>query len=94
MYLNMGDLSIVSLNVRGIRGDKRYAIFRWLKDKKYDICLLQETYCTDSFVSKFTRGWSGEIFHCVTDSVHSRGVCIMFKKDLQYSVIDVHRCDH
>ena len=84
----MGDLSVVSLNVSRIRGDKRYAIFGWLKDKNYDICLLQETYCTDSFASKFTRGWSGEIFHFVTDSVHSRGVCIMVKKELQYSVIE------
>ena len=31
MYLNMGDLKVLSLNARGIRGDKRY---RWLKDKK------------------------------------------------------------
>ena len=77
MYLNMGDLKVVSLNVKGINitGDKRYAMFKRLKDKNYDICLIQETYCTDSlFVSKFTRGWSGETFHCRTDSVHSRGV--------------------
>ena len=52
----MGEFKVVSLNVRGVRGDKRYSIFRWLKDKKYDICLLQETYCTDNFVSKFNRG--------------------------------------
>ena len=69
MCMNMEGLKIVSLNVRGIRGDKRYAIFRWLKEKTYDICLLQETYCTESFEPKFKRGWSGEIFHCTTDSV-------------------------
>ena len=89
----MGEFKVVSLNVRGVRGDKRYSIFRWLKDKKYDICLLQETYCIDNFVSKFNRGWSGEIIHSTSNSVHSRDVCVMFRRDLNYKVIDIHRCD-
>ncbi len=90
----MNVMNIVSLNVRGLRGEKRHAIFRWLNEKKYDICLLQETYCTDNFISKFKRGWSGEIVHSTTNSAHSRGVCIMFKKDLNYNIIDVHKCEN
>lgn len=42
----MDNLSIVSLNVRGLRGEKRYAVYEWLKENKFDLCLLQETYCT------------------------------------------------
>ncbi len=90
----MDKLKVVSLNVRGIRGNKRHAIFRWLVDKQYDICLLQETYCTKSFISTFNRGWPGKVIHCTSDSSHSRGVCIMFKRDLDCKIIDVHRSDN
>ena len=38
-------ISICSYNVRGIGNvNKREQIFTWLKDKKFDICLLQETH--------------------------------------------------
>ena len=70
---------IVSLNVRGLRGKKRYTIYNWIKDNSFDICLLQETFCTKDFAKEFKRGWKGEILHSYTDSCHSRGVCILFK---------------
>jgi exonuclease III len=89
----MDELKIVSLNVRGLRGNKKHAIFQWLKEKHYDICLLQETYCTQSFVSKFKKGWAGDIIQSVSDSAHSRGVCILFRKSLDYTLLDVHQCD-
>ena len=89
----MNEIRIVSLNVRGIRSSKRHVIFRWLKDSSYDICLLQETYCTTDFVTKFRKGWSGEIIHAVSDSPHSRGVCIMFRKELKHNIIDIHKGD-
>lgn len=88
----MDGLNIVSLNARGLRGNKRHAVFQWLKEKHYDVCLLQETYCTYNFISKFKRGWSGDIVHSVSDSAHSRGVCILFRKGLKHTVLDVHEC--
>ena len=86
----MSELQIVSVNVRGLRGDKRHTICRWLLDNKYDIALLQETYCTESFVDKCNKGWNGEILHSVSDSSHSRGVYIMFNKNLKYKIIDYY----
>ena len=47
----MDRIRIVTLNVRGIRGTKRYSIYKCLKDNKVDICLVQETYCTKEFAS-------------------------------------------
>jgi len=89
----MGEqVRISSLNVRGLRSPKRYRIFSWLKEQNYDICLLQETFWTKDFVSKFKRGWPGDIIHSVSDSSHSRGVCILFKKGLQYNILDVKEC--
>ena len=40
------------------------------------------------------RGWSGEIIYSTSNSVHSRGICVMFKKDLKYKVINIHKCEN
>lgn len=43
----MENLNIVSLNVSGLQNNnKRNRIFQYLKIKKYDVILLQETYST------------------------------------------------
>ena len=40
---------IGSINVNGLRNEKkRQNVFIWLKSKKYDINLLQETHCENS----------------------------------------------
>ena len=83
---------IVSLNVRGLRGRKRYRIYRWLNDNNFDVCLLQESYCTESFVSVMKQGWNGKIFHSYSASEHSKGVCILFRKGLELDILSVH-CD-
>ena len=86
-------LQIVSLNVRGLRGDKRHTIFRWVSDKKFSVALIQETYCTQSFVTKFNKGWNGDVVHCVSNSSHSRGVCILFSKSLNYKLVSHYYCN-
>ena len=35
----MAKLNIITLNVRGLRGNKRYSIYNWFKENKFDICL-------------------------------------------------------
>ena len=89
----MDKVSIVSLNVRGLRGDKRHTIFRWLMDNEINIALLQETFCTESFVAKFNKNWKGDILHSVSNSSQSRGVCVMFRKNLSYKIINHYHCD-
>lgn len=45
MTKDTNDLKIISLNVRGLREPKKRSdFFFWLKEKKFDICLLQETF--------------------------------------------------
>ena len=89
----MNKLQIVSLNVRCLRGDKRHTVFRWLADKKFSIALLQETYCTQPIVTKFNKRWNGDVLHCVSDSSHSRGVCILFSKCLDYKLVSHYQCN-
>jgi exonuclease III len=47
-------LSVVYLNVNGIRENKkRLTVFNIFKHKKYDMVFLQETHCQDENESKF-----------------------------------------
>jgi exonuclease III len=83
-------MEVASLNVRGMRGDSRYSIFTWIKSKGYDMTMLQETFCTESFAKRFAKGWNGSIFHSFTNSPHSRGVCILFRKEFECKLISSH----
>ena len=90
-----GDLRTGSLNVRGLNcNTKRNVIYQWVRENKYDICLLQETYCIRSNSVRFSKGWSGEIYHSFSNSTHSRGVAIMLSKKLQYNIISSHSDDN
>ena len=71
----------------------RHKVFTWVNELKLKVIFLQETYCTKSFESKFNSYWSGKIVHNLTDSSHSRGVCIMFHESLNIEVINTHCSD-
>lgn len=86
------DVQVCTLNARGLRTkNKRQMVFKWLNDKKYDIIMLQETYCTRDFERHFNRTWNGPVYHSVTDSFHSRGVSILIKKSLNLTICDIHK---
>ncbi len=81
-------LKIGSLNVRGLNNtSKRNVIFRWIEENRYDICCLQETYCTKPNNVKFKKGWPGELYHSFSNSTHSRGVCILLHKKLNVDIV-------
>ena len=71
----------------------RYSIYRWLRENKFSICLLQETYCTKGFDVVLNKGWNGEIIHSYSLSAHSKGVSILFSKSLEYDIISTHSDD-
>ena len=90
----MTNLKLGSLNVRGLCNHKfRGKTFQWLKELKLDIVFLQETYCKKDFVSTFNSSWHGKVIHTVTDSCHSRGVCIMFRENLELEILDSKSSD-
>ncbi len=51
--------------------------YNWVTHQKIDICLIQERFCTSTFVPFFNSWWKGKIHHATTDSCQSRGVFIM-----------------
>ena len=73
--MDSSKIRIATINARGLNNtSKRLSLFRWINDHSVDITLLQETYCTKDYESKFSKQWAGRIFHSHTDSSHSRGV--------------------
>ena len=89
----MNRLKFASLNVCGLCNSTfRQKTFKWLEELKIDIAFLQETYCKENFVNCFNSSWKGCILHAVTDSVHSRGVCIMFRQKLDFEILNFKSC--
>ena len=91
----MDYLNVESLNVRGLHNSiKHNSIYRWLKDNKYHICCIQESFCTQANIAQFKRGWDGDIYHSLSDSTHSKGVSIMLSKNLNCNVVSFHSDEH
>ena len=85
------DIKVATLNVRGLNNNnKRNVIYSWIKKELYDICLVQESYCTLANSDKFKRGWKGEILPSYSNSTHSWGVSILFNRKLDYTVLNSH----
>ena len=87
----MHPIKIATLNARGLRGKKRFSIYRWIKVNKLHICFLQETFFTKDIGEIIKRGWNGTILNSYSNSQHSRGVSILISKQFQCKVISTHR---
>ena len=89
--ISIDQIKICTLNTRGLNNNtKRLATIQWIKDGGFDIVGLQETYCTEDFEKQFKTFWPGQIVHSFTDSKHSRGVCILIKKDFIGKIEKIH----
>ena len=77
-------LTIVSFNVNGLKNNlKRKTILHFLKNKKFDFILLQETHSNHADEKLSKCEWGGDIFHSHGNN-HSNGVVILVKKSLKY----------
>nr|CAB3264531.1 pol-like protein [Phallusia mammillata] len=81
-------ITVASFNVAGIRDPpKRKSIFKYIRDKKYHISLIQETHCSHKHEKLWQMEWGGEIVWAHGTN-RSKGVAILFSKNLTYSVIE------
>ena len=86
----MSALSIVTLNVRGLRGQlKRKLVFNWCKRNGFDIVLLQETYSLKSDEKQWEKEWGGKAVWSHGTN-HSCGVAIFFGKKFDFGINDTH----
>ncbi|CAC5407942.1 E3.1.11.2 [Mytilus coruscus] len=81
LYINKMSLKIASINVNGLRNNKKRAlVFNWIVSQNIDLVCLQETHCTHDETGLWNREWKenggGESFwNCGTND--SRGVGIL-----------------
>ena len=89
----MHDLIIVSVNVRGLtcRKKKSLFFFKCLEQNNFDVVLLQETHYVEMFKEKYYSIWNGISIHNFSDSAYSRGVSVLFRKEIDVNIIYVHR---
>ena len=87
-------LNLFSLNVKGIRSTgKRRKVLNWLNNKHSDIYFLQETHSTSNVEKYYKMNWSGNML-LSHGTNNSKGVAILFNKNLDYEVIAKHiDCD-
>ena len=83
-------LELLSYNVRGLKDKhKRYATFSWLREKKCDMILLQETHChLRKDETSWGREWGGQCFWS-KGTARSKGVAIMFKPGIKYDIENI-----
>ena len=83
------DFKLMSFNVRGLRcSQKRMSIFRFIKRKNIDVCLLQEAHSTIKDENDWKHEWGGDIFYS-HGGHNSRGCMILIKPGLNCKVEDV-----
>ena len=93
MLIMAGHLSIFSLNSRGLRDKKkRENLFYWLKEKNAGIIFLQETYWTEDILSNIEKEWGSKIL-LSQGTQHSKGTAILFSKNINLDLLNVHRSD-
>ena len=88
--LRAANIKIATLNVRGLRGKRRYSVYRWIRKNNFHICLLQETYFTKDISDMIRKGWDGNMINNYSNSVHSRGVSILFSKNIPCKILSTH----
>ena len=89
----MSSLRISTLNVRGLRQQKkRRQIFAFLHKQKRDIFCIQETHSIREDEKFWVNEWGGKIFFNHGTTV-SRGVCFLFNPALSFSIQNSWVCN-
>ena len=88
----MASLKFISVSTRGLNSKrKRERLYNWISDSKYNVIFLQETHFVDKYLFQYDCIWNGKSVHCFSDSAFSRGVSILFRQDLEYDIISIHK---
>ena len=87
----MDKLKLVSLNTRGLCNEtKRRKVFRFMKKYKADICLLQETHCTQKMEYLWSNEWGNKCLFSNGTS-EARGVAVLLNKKSSGYVTEICR---
>ena len=82
-------LKFCTWNVRGLKNDKkRKSILRILKNEKFDIIALQETYLNSEDIKMLEKEWGSTLIHYSPGTKNSKGIITLFNKTFQEE--DIH----
>ena len=90
----LNSLTIASFNINGAsRYQKQKDVFDYIRNKNFDIIMLQETHIK-SDAEKYIRSlWGYDCFVCGSSSA-SKGVAILFKNSFTYKVHNIIKDDN
>jgi exonuclease III len=80
----MANLNIGSFNVKGLADEKkRKEVFNWLREKKMNVYMLQETHFTKENENIIEAEWG---FKCIFSNCSSQscGVALLFNNNFQF----------
>ena len=87
----MDKLRIGSLNVQGLNNDmKCKKTFKYLKQHKLDICMLQETHCMPKMEHVWSSQWGNKCVYSNGTS-NARGVMILLSKKCANCIREICR---
>ena len=82
----MGDLYVLSMNCRGLaEPTKRRGCFKWLREKKVDIAMLQDTHWSPELNNYISSEWGFRAFFSSYKS-NSRGVAILLDNTFEFEI--------
>ena len=82
-------LKFLTLNVRGLREkSKRQTIFNWLKGKKHNVILLQETHSDETVEIEWKKEWGSSMYFSHGET-NSKGVAILLDKDYDFEIKEI-----
>ena len=83
-----------TFNVNGLNADaKRKTIFNYLKQKNFEIILLQETHSTEKVEKLWEMEWGNKI-EWLHGTNRSKGLAILLKNNLNYDLIKTYQDPH
>ena len=83
-----------TFKVNGLNADaKRKTIFNYLRQKNFEIILLQKTHSTDKVGKLWEMEWGNKI-EWLHGTSKSRGLTILLKYNLNYDLIKTYQDPH
>ena len=80
-----------TFNVNGLNADaKRKTIFNYLRQKNFEIILLQETHSSEKVEKLWEMEWGNKI-EWLHGTNKSRGLAIFLKKNLNYDLVKTYQ---
>ncbi len=85
----MANIHIGTVNVRGLNDPrKRKTFLHWLREKRFEIICLQETFLKEESTQLLVKEWEGKMIINATNSAHSRGCAVLFSKHFNFELIN------